>query len=71
MEHNYIHESEPCIDEQWINVKVILEMNETRMDSSVSDAVMKHSYDSYGKKNWTHPLDTADMHPRLLKDLSA
>ena len=51
MEHNYIHESEPCIDEQWINVKVILEMNETRMDSSVSDAVMKHSYDSYGKKN--------------------
>lgn len=51
MEHNYIHESEPCIDEQRINVKVILEMNETRMDSSVSDAVMKHSYDSYGKKN--------------------
>lgn len=71
MEHNYIHESEPCIDEQRINVKVILEMNETRMDSSVSDAVMKHWYDSYGKKNWIHPLDTADTHPRLLKDLSA
>lgn len=51
MEHNYIHESEPCIDEQLINVKVILEMNETRMDFSISDAMMKHSYDSYGKKN--------------------
>lgn len=25
----------------------------------------------YGKKNWTHHLDTADTHPRLLKDLSA
>ena len=32
MEHNYIQESEPRIDEQLINVKVILEMNETRMD---------------------------------------
>ena len=38
---------------------------------SISDAMMKHSYDSYGKKNWTHPLDTADTHPSLLKDLNA
>lgn len=51
MEHNYIHESEPRRGEQLINVKVILEMNETRMDFSISDAMMKHSYDSYGKKN--------------------
>ena len=55
MEHSNIQESEPCVDEQRINVKVVLEINETRMDFSISDAMIGYSY---GKKK----LDSSLIH---------
>lgn len=39
MKDNNIHETEPCIDEQLINVKVVLEIKEANVEFSINDTM--------------------------------
>lgn len=57
MEHNNIQESERYTDEQLINVKVALEINEEKIDLSIHDTMISDSW----KKNWTHSLYIAHI----------
>lgn len=57
MEHNNIQESEPYTDEQLINVKVALEINEEKIDLSIHDTMISDSW----KKNWTRSLYIAHI----------